>query len=275
MRAGMREERVFFSILVVSKEGGEKLVSTVENALAQSHGGFEVLVKEAGLREAWDELFPAPRDERLRLHAAPDRGIYEGMNQAAALAKGDYFLFLNCGDLFAAEDILQRTEDFLKEHPGALIAYGDRRLAGAEGVDPGPGSVTPFSLFRGIPCHQSCFYHRSLFEKGEGYDVTFKIRGDQEHFFRSYFASGKAGERFPHMPFPVCVYEGGGFSEAPENQELSRREHREICRRYLSPGQRFLYRAYLVATLQPLRKRMASSRLLGGLYRRLKGGLKR
>ncbi len=274
MRAGMSEGKVLFSILVVSRDGGEKLVSTVENALSQSHSAFEVLVKEAGTEDCLKELFSGKEDERLRLYASPDQGIYDGMNQAAALARGEYFLFLNCGDFFAAEDILQRTEDFLKEHPDALIAYGDRRIAGAEGVDPGPGSVTPFSLFRGIPCHQSCFYHRSLFEKGEGYDVTFKIRGDQEHFFRSYFASGKAGERFPHMPFPVCVYEGGGFSEAPENQELSRREHREICRRYLSPGQRFLYGAYLVVTLQPLRKRMASSRLLGGLYRRLKGGFK-
>ena len=72
------------------------------------------------------------------------------------------------------------------------------------------------------------------------------------------------------MDFPVCVYEGGGFSETPANLKVSAREHREICSRYFTPLQHFKYRLWPVLTLQPLRKKLADSRFFGALYQKLK-----
>lgn len=57
------------------------------------------------------------------------------MNQAVSHASGEYLLFLNCGDLFADNRVLEKTADFLKQRecdvaaPGKVekigILYGD------------------------------------------------------------------------------------------------------------------------------------------------------
>ena len=275
-----------FTVIIVCKDGGEKLRSTAESALRQDYPDLEVLVKDACsaidprviLRDSDHQR--TSDDPRLRIEVSPDQGIYDGMSQAISIARGDYLIFLNCGDLFADEKVLSHTAAFLKAHPGTRLAYGDRINALSGHREYSPGRITPFVLFRGIPCHQSCFYHKSLFAE-KGYNTAFRIRADQEHFFRSYHTLRKAlagGEKdMPILPmhFPVCIYEGGGFSEEKKNQALSEKEHREICRRYLSLPQRILFRAYLILTLQPLRKKIAESKQLGGAYQRLKKRLQR
>ena len=68
----------------------------------------------------------------------------------------------------------------------------------------------------------------------------------------------------------LASYEGGGFSETPENRKRSAREHREITALYMGKGQRLRYRLILLATLAPLRTRMAESPAWSGLYNKCK-----
>ena len=378
---------VTFSVIVVCKDAGEKLLSTVKSALAQTYPHFEILVKDgmsaedphvtlaklgvaagaakkanpnpsqragspaghasqempgasaasgpcAAVSESACAALPqsamplpeggktadstapqempggsavsgpcaASQSPSLRILITPDTGIYDAMNQAVSAASGDYFLFLNCGDSFASPDVLAKTAAYLGEHPDVLLPYG-HRINGLTGVlEYAPQAITPFILFRGLPCHQACFYHRSLFAE-RGYDTKYRVRADYEHFFYCYYIGaaqasgavhGSAGAapaqasgavhgsadgvpaqnagaaKIRLMDFPVCVYEGGGFSETPANLKVSAREHREICSRYFTPLQHFKYRLWPVLTLQPLRKKLADSRFFGALYQKLK-----
>ena len=68
----------------------------------------------------------------------------------------------------------------------------------------------------------------------------------------------------------LASYEGGGFSETPENRRRSAWEHREITALYMSRGQRLKYRLILLATLAPLRTKMAESPVWSGFYNRCK-----
>lgn len=53
----------------------------------------------------------------------PDNGIYDAMNKGIMRATGDYVIFMNAGDSFYADDILERLCPLIKKD--TLIVYGD------------------------------------------------------------------------------------------------------------------------------------------------------
>ena len=75
------------------------------------------------------------------------------------------------------------------------------------------------------------------------------------------------------MPFIVSVYEGGGFSETKENRKRSEVEHRAAARYYLGQAKCIRYRLLLLATLAPLRTKIAQNPSLAKGYNALKSAL--
>lgn len=222
-----------------------------------------------------------PIRPRLRVCVKKDRGIYDAMNQAVQLAEGEYFFFLNCGDYFYDDEVLRRVSEAMdraggnagKQADGVTtppkVYYGDlyQRNLGTEVCS--CREITPFTCYRNVPCHQTCFYHRSLFEE-RAYDLQYPVRADYEHFLYCYFTR-KA--KMTWLPLTVCSYEGAGFSETREHLRAAKAEHREIVGKYLTRGQILKYRLFLLLTLQPLRTFAANNRALSGIYNKVKAAV--
>lgn len=259
-----------FSIVVVCLNPGEKLNRTLDSILSQTYADYEILVKDGGSRDGSVEAMRG--DPRIRLFRERDRGIYEAMNQAVAHAQGDFVLFLNCGDSFADEKVLERTSSCIEREAAQgtdlsrLVLYGDTVGEKNGVVIASPPRINGFACYRNIPCHQACFYSRKLC-LDKPYDPVFRIRADYDHFLWCYY---KAGAKFVHMDFAAASYEGGGYSESKENRKRDRQEHRQITSTYMSKGELFKYRAVMACTLAPLRRAMAESRVFSGMYHGLK-----
>ena len=186
----------------------------------------------------------------MRILEQPDTGIYEGMNQATRAARGEYLYFLNCGDSFASDQALARAAAEIRSAGRELcsrIFYGDIYDALRGQVVASNPHMDDFACYRNVPCH--------------------RVRADYEHFLWCYF---RRDARPRYIPVTLASYEGGGFSETPENRRRSAREHREITALYMSRGQRLKYRLILLATLAPLRTKMAESPVWSGFYNRCK-----
>lgn len=274
----------FFSIITPSFHAGPRLRKTMESILSQTFSDYEVIVKDAGSEDGSIEALP--RDGRIRLIQEKDRGIYDGMNQAIAVAKGEYLYFLNCGDTLHAPDVLEKTaEDIRKaeeqedtsvgtqtetsgrgtqhtcperrraERSGGRIFYGDvleEKTGQRAAAKP---EMTHFAMYRNLPCHQACFYSRDLFET-RAFDLHYRVRADYEHFLWCVICRGAKTVAMNRI---IADYEGGGFSETKENRELSAREHREIAERYFTKKEVRLFRAAMILSLQPVREKLASS----------------
>ena len=239
-----------------------------------------MVLKDGGSRdgalERWQQAHGRePGAERIRVIAQKDAGIYDAMNRAVAHAGGEFVLFLNCGDVFSDDKVLERTLAVLEEEEKAgtdmdrLVLYGDTLGLKNGVVIASAPAVTGFTCYRNIPCHQSCFYSMSLCRQ-KPYDLQYKIRADYDHFLWCFY---RAGAKMRHMDFPVASYEGGGFSESRENRARDRQEHRQITGVYMGRGELFRYRFYMACTLAPLRRRLAESRVFSGVYHWLKGRL--
>ena len=86
-----------FSIIVVTLNPGDKLQDTINSISSQTFKDYEILVKDGGSKDG--SLKALEGVEKVRLVENPDKSIYDGMNQAVREAKGDYYIFMNAGDL--------------------------------------------------------------------------------------------------------------------------------------------------------------------------------
>lgn len=275
--AGKRGIGMKFSIITVCLNPGEKLKATLESVLRQTCGDVEVVLKDGGSTdgsvECWrKENASLPGAERVRVIVEKDAGIYDAMNQAVSLAKGDFLLFLNCGDVFPDNGVLERTARIIEEEERAgtdmdrLVLYGDTYSGKNDVTIASAPVITGFTCYRNIPCHQSCVYSAALCRE-RPYDLRYKIRADYDHFLWCFYCGGA---KMLHMDFTVSSYEGGGYSESSENRQQDRQEHRQITSVYMSKGELLRYRAVMACTLAPLRSAMAESKAFSGIYHGVK-----
>lgn len=261
-------KRITFSIIVVSLNAGEKLRKTVESILSQSYSQFEVIVKDGMSTDGSVDRLPA--DERIRIVRQRDKGIYDAMNQATALAQGDYLLYLNCGDYFYHQKVLEKAGAWIgTDRATSEIYYGDiynRRVDTRIVSDP---CINAFTCYRNVPCHQACFYARELMGRRR-YNPKYRVRADYDHFLGCYFEDGV---RPVSMHFIIVSYEGGGFSETAENERRSAREHKVITEKYMSRGQLFRFRLLMLLSMAPLRRKIAASRRFSGIYQKVKAAI--
>ncbi len=263
-----------FSIIVVSLNAGEKLLETIESIREQTFTDYEVVVKDGGSKDGSIERlkqkmlgFDTEMRKRLRIYEEKDSSIYDGMNQAVEKAEGNYLYFLNCGDYFYDERVLEDVAEKIRaDKKGALIFYGDIYDALRGNVVASNPKINGFACYRYVPCHQACFYDRKLFEK-RGYEPKYRVRADYEHFLYSFY---KEKAKPAYVSVVIASYEGGGFSETEENRKRSAAEHKEITKCYMSLPARFCYRGALVLTLAPLRTKMAESPKMAGVYNKFK-----
>lgn len=314
---------LLFSVVVVALNPGEKWRGTLQSIFAQKYNDFEIIYKDGRSRDgSWEALLAEyGADSRLRSFQEADKSIYDAMNQALDQVSGKYVLFLNCGDFFYDDRVLERTAEAIakaglpgetavdtkavvsgetavgakagvsgetaaqekaessgeagQECVGRLgrptVFYGNTFSAAKGAVVHSAPSITGFTCYRNIPCHQSCFYDARLFE-AKRYDLQYRIRADYDHFLWCFY---RGNARMVYMDFVVASYEGGGYSESRENQVRDREEHRLITARYMSRGELLRYQAALALTLAPLRRFMAENKAFSGLYHRVKGWIYR
>ena len=274
---------LFFSIVVVSLNPGDKLFSTLQSILDQDYGNFEIIIKDGGstdgsvLRlfgEGTERKIPA--DSRIRFFQEPDSGIYDGMNKAVQKVQGQYVLFLNCGDRFFNRSVLSDAASFIEKQEStevvrgrSYIFYGDQFNQQQNSPVHSAPVMNDFTCYRNVPCHQVCFYDAQLFAQ-RGYDTDYRVRADYEHFLYCIYDKNA---RAVYMPVTVAFYEGGGFSETKENRKRSALEHKVITRYYQGWGKSTWYAFLMLVSLAPLRTWIAENPALAGVYNKVKSAV--
>lgn len=258
------EGKVFYSIIIVCLNAGQRLADTVASVRAQTYENYEIIIKDGGSTDGSPER--VEQDNRTHVIIKKDNGIYDAMNQAVAEASGTYLLFLNTGDSLYDDSVLEKIANAVSlwktDGEAPDIVYGNLYHKALDTVINASPQINDFTCYRNVPCHQSCFYHRSLFAE-RGYNPRYNVRADYEHFLWCFYEK-KADIRY--VPVVVAAYEGGGYSETKENMKLSAGQHREIVVKYMGKGKADKYRLILLLTLAPLRSALARSKYFSGFY---------
>ena len=263
-------KRPFFTIIIVCLNPGDKLRETFESVKCQTFRDYEIIVKDGEsvdgmvqkLISEEKDLLESPVSPYLKVSSEKDNGIYDAMNQAVDMAEGEYILFLNCGDKFCDNKVLEKVTCVIKDTPGCGVYYGDTFCERTGDLVAAPTQITGFTCYRNIPCHQACFYHRDMFADKK-FDLDYKIRADYDHFLHCFYRKGATPK---YTGITVASYEGGGYSESKENKQRDKLEHAIITGEYMTKAELAKYKLAMAVTLAPVRKVIADTPALSGVY---------
>ncbi len=255
----------FFSVAVVCLNAEDTIKQTLDSILNQSCNDFEIVVKDGISKDG--TLEKIPDNEKIHVYSKKDIGIYDAMNQVVEYCNGEYIVFMNCGDSFADEKVLEHVKAHilgLKVFPA--IVYGDYMRKDIYCKQ--PSELTEFYLYRTGINHQSMFFAKSLFYEVGMYDASMRIYADYELILRTFMA----GKSFSYVELLICEYMGDGISESPKLQEIRKSEHKECIDRYFTKEKQKKYNRYIKMSFYKLRQKLASDkcpRWLKKIYRGL------
>lgn len=185
------------SIVTVVFNARQDLLTTLDSVRRQTaRSRFEYIVVDGGSIDGTvDEILAAAqRGEVDRWVSERDRGIYDAMNKAVALATGQWVHFLNTADVFVSEHVVG---DLALEGLSAGLAYGACEQIYPDGGVHLTASRPLETVYRAMPCsHQSLFARRELLLRFP-FDLRYRVAADH-HFLARCYAAGVNAEVWSH-----------------------------------------------------------------------------
>ena len=241
------------SVITVCYQAAETLQKTILSVRQQYYQPLEFIVVDGGSTDGTRDIISRHQDIITRWVSEPDRGIYDAMNKGVSMATGEWVIFMNAGDTFAANDVLLRI---YKKTPtpktptpspsrgeGSLITPTINNATSNANQTPLPSGGAGggclgggFSVLYGsvikngrviephrftnphrMPfCHQSSLVRTSCLRE-QPFDINHRMSADLK-FFKQLLL---AGHQFQQVPFPIAIFDTTGVSNARRSAGLA------------------------------------------------------
>ena len=180
------------TVITITYNASAVLQRTLDSLLCQDYAYVEHVVVDGASKDQTVKMVEAYQtqvaamhpDWTLKLKSEPDGGLYDAMNKGLERATGDYVVFMNAGDCFAADDVLSTVAHAASQDPHPAVIYGNTDIVDNEGNFLFPRRLQPpeklsWKSFRQgmLVCHQS-FYARSDIAKAHPYDLKYRHSAD-------------------------------------------------------------------------------------------------
>lgn len=200
------------SIITINLNNKLGLEQTIKSVISQTFSDFEFIVIDGVSNDGSIDIIESYKDNITYYLIESDKGIYEAMNKGIKAAKGEYFHFLNSGDIYASETVLENV--FKEDIHDSFICgnYFFESKTDLVRFDIYKGRDWTFSLydiFSDGLCHQAFFIKRDMFDKYGYYDENLRIASDFKLFF---IAIGIHNESVRYVDVDVVIYDTNGFS---------------------------------------------------------------
>lgn len=201
------------SIITIVYNDIDGLKRTVDSVHKQTSREYEYIVIDGGSTDGTVEVIKSNEDIITYWESKRDGGPFFGMNNGLEYVTGDYCIFMNSGDSFYDEHVI---EEFLKFSPTLDIYTGIAAEHLGDTIKPWyPAAESDFCLrwfYRHALSHQSSFIKTSLMKEMK-YDTEFRIVSDWLFFM---IALLNHNATYHPLPFFVSHYMDGGISRDAE-----------------------------------------------------------
>ena len=224
-----------FTIVTVCFNAEASITATAQSLVTQRCIDYEWLVIDGASRDRTMALVANLPVPNKRVVSEPDRGIYDAMNKAVALARGDWLYFLNCGDTFADDGVLADASGAIDAQPDLQLLWGDmlyfdqhrqwvRRFR----------HVNRCTLIFDDLNHQATFARRTLFEQAGRFNLEFRTSADYDWLIRVLCS----GARYGYLHRTIARFAVGGMHSANPQALIAERRHLRL--QYVPPGRLML-----------------------------------
>ncbi|MFK3662173.1 colanic acid biosynthesis glycosyltransferase WcaE [Scandinavium sp. NPDC088450] len=221
---------MLLSVITVAFRNYEGVVKTWASLahLAQDPNiEFEWIVVDGGSADGTAEFLENLNGEyNLRYISEKDKGIYDAMNKGINMARGNFAIFLNSGDVFHP-DIVESVVQLGSKNDDAMY-IGDAMLDFGEGHKVRRSAKHGWYIYHSLPAsHQAIFFPLSGLQRYP-YDLQYRVSSDYALAARMY----KEGYSFKRIKGLVSEFSMGGVSTS-NNLELcqdAKKVQRQILR---------------------------------------------
>lgn len=215
------------SIITIAYNNLEGLKDTYRSIRRQTFCDFEWIVVDGGSTDGTKEFLEEHNEELAWWCSEKDKGVYNAQNKGTLHARGEYSIYMNSGDSFYADDVLEKV--FEQDIANADIVYGNWMLVFEDGKTrlgraPEVADLTYF--FDDNMCHQSMLI-RTEAVRNRPFDESFRIYADWEE----WLALLMQGKRFEKTDMTICNFMVGGISTGDNASEKLKQERKAEIRR--------------------------------------------
>ena len=211
------------SVIVVTFNSVKYLKGAIESFLKQDYANKELVIIDGGSKDGTVDIIKQYEKQIGYWCSEPDKGIYDAMNKGWRRASGEYMLYLGCDDR-----LLDGALSALGDNANSAdLVFGDVKCLHSGGVVRERVTTTDFDVIRkhAIFSHQSLIMKRSVFEKYNGFDCSYRGLADYHLILRAYLGGAKM--QYVHQ-FISLFNMGGvsGFTYRSDKEKL--RIHTEL-----------------------------------------------
>lgn len=214
------------SIITIAYNNLEGLKTTYESIRRQTFSDYEWLVIDGGSTDGTKQFLEEHDSELAFWCSEPDKGVYNAQNKGTQHAKGEYCIYMNSGDSFYADDVLEKV---FEEESDADVIYGSWQLIFEDGkkIEGNVPEVADLAyFFDDNMCHQAMLIKREAV-LARPYDESFPIYADWEEWLALYMQ----GKSFKRVDVLICNFMVGGLSTGDNaSDELKEKRQADIKR---------------------------------------------
>jgi glycosyltransferase involved in cell wall biosynthesis len=195
------------SVITVVKNGERYLEETIQSIISQTYSNIEYIIIDGGSTDNTLDVIQKYKNKIDYWVSENDKGIYDGMNKGVDLAKGEWIIFINTGDKFFENNIVDKF--FLRKKYEVDFIYGDCKIVYNPKFSRIQQAGEIKNLWKGmIFSHQSLFTRCEVFKKYK-FNINNKIGADFEFLFTCYINNYK----FCNGHIPIATVLAGGLSD--------------------------------------------------------------
>ena len=220
-----------YSIITVNYNNKEGLRKTIESVIHQTYRDFEFIVIDGGSTDGSTDVLKEYDTQIDYWISEPDGGIYQGMNKGIKKALGEYLNFMNSGDCFYNNEVLQNVYNrqlVCDIIVGKDFHYDPQAQQGFSTILPPRISMLTFYI-QTLP-HQSSFFKRELFDNTL-YDESLKIVADIKFYIQKICVERCSIELIDEV---ICRREPDGISKSYNERRIN--EHQSVLADFLPHG---------------------------------------
>lgn len=217
------------SIITVNYNDREGLKKTIESVINQTWQNFEFIVIDGGSSDGGIDVIEQYKENIDCWVSEPDKGVYNAMNKGIKIAKGDFLIFMNSGDTFFNEKVLEQMEkELINDYD---IYYGDYYRVNNSSTKKRtfPEKLSFSFFYSGTLSHQSSFIRRKLFFDFFLYNEEYKIASDWEFFI---YAICYKNVPYKYLNLTISNFDFTGVSSIAKYKNLSIQERRQTINKY-------------------------------------------
>ena len=208
-----------YSIITVNLNNARGLEETIHSVVNQTYHDYEFLIIDGNSSDGSKSVIGHHKNQIDYWISEPDNGIFNAMNKGIVASKGDYLIFMNSGDCFYNETVLEECLQYLGPDfvIGQIKRKDDNTIMNYE-----LGDISMMTFYTGAIPHQATFHKRTLFQNSL-YDEKLKISSDWKLFFQKIILEDAS---YIVIPVIVSYYDTTGISNT--NIDLATKERNQI-----------------------------------------------